>query len=150
MRFLHRSLADPRCPYITSTYYGGGYSGGYSPSSQYSQLNVGIGLDVTPYITPDGLVVMEINQNIDEISGYSTIGTDKVPNTSTRTASSTVSVRNGETIILGGFIRSAKSKSRSGVPVLKDIPLLGALFRNSSSSNERRELLVLMRHHSAA
>ena len=131
-------------PYITSTYGGGGY-GGYSPSSQYSQLSVGIGLNVTPYITPDGLVVMEIEQNIDEISGAAKIGTDSVPTTSTRTANSTVSVRNGETIILGGFIRSSKTKSRSGVPLLKDIPLLGALFRSSSNGNERRELLVMLR-----
>jgi general secretion pathway protein D len=133
-------------PYITSTYYGGGYGGyGYSPSASYSQLSVGIGLDVTPYITPDGLVVMEVSQTIDELAGTTKIGNDEVPNTTSRTANSTISVKDGETIILGGFIRTSKSKSKSGVPLLKDIPLLGALFRSSTDNSERRELIVMMR-----
>ncbi|MCL5098041.1 MAG: hypothetical protein M1608_11045, partial [Candidatus Omnitrophica bacterium] len=130
-------------PYITSTYYGYGYGGG--PSSSYQQLSVGVELDVTPYITPDGLVVMEIEQTIDELAGYTQIGPDQVPNTTSRTATSTVSVKSGETIILGGFMRTTKSKSNSGVPILKDIPLLGVLFRSSSSNSERSELIVLIR-----
>jgi general secretion pathway protein D len=129
-------------PYITSSYYGGV---GYGNSSTYQQLEVGIGLDVTPYITPDGLVLMEVVQTIDEIAGTTKIDNNDVPITTSRTASSTVSVRDGETIILGGFIRSSKERSRSGVPGLKDIPLLGALFRSSSTKNDRSELVVLLR-----
>ncbi|MBM3878631.1 MAG: hypothetical protein FJ387_02775 [Verrucomicrobia bacterium] len=132
-------------PYITSTYYGGGF-GGYGPSSTFQQLDVGIDLQVTPYITPDGLVVMEIDQNIEELSGFTEIqGVGKMPNTTRRGASATVSVRNGDTIILGGYIRTSKSKSKSGVPILKDIPLLGNLFRSRSQDNSRSELLVLLR-----
>jgi general secretion pathway protein D len=54
-------------------------------------------------------------------------------------------VQDGETIILGGFIRTSKSKSRSGVPILKDIPVLGMLFSSNSRNNDRSELIVLMR-----
>jgi type II secretory pathway component GspD/PulD (secretin) len=54
-------------------------------------------------------------------------------------------VRNRETIILGGFISDEKRKSASGVPFLKDIPILGFLFRNTSKQNDRRELVVLIR-----
>jgi general secretion pathway protein D len=86
-----------------------------------------------------------VSQTIDELAGTTKIGNDEVPNTTTRTATSVVSVRDGETIMLGGFIRSSKTKARSGVPLLKDIPLLGALFRSSSASNQRSELIVLMR-----
>jgi general secretion pathway protein D len=130
-------------PYITSTYYGG-YAG-YSPSANYSQLEVGVGLDVTPFITPDGLVVMDINQTIDSLAGTTKIGNDEVPNTNTRTATSTVSVKDGEVIMLGGFITTSKTKSRSGVPFLKDIPGLGILFSSRSENNSRSELIILIK-----
>jgi general secretion pathway protein D len=129
-------------PYITGT-YNGGYNGGNS--SQYSQLSVGVELDVTPFINPDGLVVMDINQEIDDVSGYTSIDGNNVPNTDKRTLSSEIAVRDRDTIILGGFIRSDKSKTDTGVPILKDIPILGALFSAHSSTKNREELIVLMR-----
>jgi general secretion pathway protein D len=130
-------------PYVTGTYYGGGYAGGNS--SQYSQLSVGVSLDVTPFINPDGLVVMDIVQEIDDVAGYTTIDGNKVPNTNKRTLSSEIAVRDRDTIILGGFIRSDKSKTRTGVPLLQDIPILGALFSSRSEGKNREELIVLMR-----
>jgi general secretion pathway protein D len=130
-------------PYVTSTYYGGGFGG--SPGSSYQQLRVGIGLDVTPFINPEGLVVMQIQEAIDEISGSTEItGVGQVPNTTSRTLSGEVAVRDGETIVLGGFMRNFASKTKSGIPLLKDIPLLGNLFRSTSSAKQRSELLVLM------
>ena len=132
-------------PYVTSSYGGGGIYGGV-PSSQYQQLRVGLELNVTPFINQDGLVVMTIDEKIDELSGSTEIaGVGKVPNTSSRTFSAEVAVRDGETIILGGFIRNADTKNVSGVPILKDIPLLGALFTTRDSSKVRTELIVLMR-----
>jgi len=131
-------------PYVTSTYYGGGYGGG--PSSSYQQLRVGIGLNVTPFINQDGLVVMKIDETIDEISGSTTIdGVGQVPNTTSRTLAAEVAVLDRESIMLGGFIRNAENKTKAGVPILKDIPLLGALFRSSGESKQRNELMVLMR-----
>jgi len=130
-------------PYVTGSYYGG-YGGG--PGSTYQQLRVGIGLDVTPFINPDGLVVMQISESIDEISGSTTIeNVGEVPNTTSRTLQAEVAVRDRETIILGGFIRNYDSKNKSGVPYLKDIPILGNLFRTTSKANQRSELIVLMR-----
>jgi general secretion pathway protein D len=69
----------------------------------------------------------------------------KAPQITTRSAESTVSVKDGDTILLGGFIRTAKTGSESGVPFLKDIPLLGNLFKSESNTNKRSELLVLIR-----
>ena len=130
-------------PYITSTYYGGGYGG---PSSSYQQLSVGIGLTVTPYINPEGLVLMQIDESIDEISGSTDItGVGAVPNTTSRRLSAEIAVPDGDAVILGGFIRNASTKNNSGVPFLKDIPLLGSLFSSKASSKQRNELLVLMR-----
>jgi general secretion pathway protein D len=132
-------------PYVTSSYYGGGI-GGYGPSSSYQQLRVGIQLTVTPFINPDGIVVMKIDQAIDQISGSTFIqGVGDVPNTASRTLSADITVRDRDTIVLGGFISTDATKTKSGVPVLKDIPLLGALFSSTSDTKDRQELLVLMR-----
>jgi general secretion pathway protein D len=130
-------------PYVNNT-YNNAYSGGYGGSS-YSQLSVGVELDVTPFINPDGLVVMDIQQEIDEISGYTAIDGNNVPNTIKRTLSSEIAVKNRDTVILGGFVRSDKSHAVSGVPILMDIPLLGWLFRSTDTSKDRTELIVLMR-----
>ena len=147
-------------PYQGSSSYGGGYGGygGYGGGyggygGGYTQfLNVGITLDVTPYITPDDLVVMEIQQTISELDGFIDMGGgqqgaagQKAPQTTEREASSTISVRDGDTILLGGFVRDAKTDTESGVPFLKDIPLLGNLFKNQSATSKRSELLVLIR-----
>ena len=147
-------------PYQGSSGYGGGYGGygGYGGGyggfgGGFTQfLNVGITLDVTPYITPDDLVVMDIQQTISELDGFIDMGGgqqgasgQKAPQTTEREASSTISVRNGDTILLGGFIRDAKTDTESGVPFLKDIPLLGSLFKSQSATSKRSELLVLIR-----
>jgi general secretion pathway protein D len=145
-------------PYQGSSGYGGGYGGygggygGYGGGGYTQFLNVGITLDVTPYITPDDLVVMDIQQTISELEGFIDMGGgqqgssgQKAPQTTEREASSTISVRDGDTILLGGFIRDAKTDTESGVPFLKDIPLLGSLFKNQSATSKRSELLVLIR-----
>jgi len=95
---------------------------------------------------------MEIAQTISELEGFVDMGGGqadgagmKAPQTTEREASSTISVKDGDTILLGGFIRSAKTDTESGVPFLKDVPLLGNLFKNNSKTNKRSELLVLIR-----
>jgi general secretion pathway protein D len=128
-------------PYVTSTYNGGTTGIG----SSYSQLSVGVSLDVTPFINPDGLVVMQIAEQIDDISGYTQIDGNPVPNTASKHLTSNVAVKDRDSIILGGAIYSSKDFNKSGVPLLQDIPLLGALFSSRSSNKTRNELLVLMR-----
>jgi general secretion pathway protein D len=130
-------------PYPTSSYYGGGAYGGYA---SIQQIQVGVSIDVTPLINPDGLVVMDIHTKIDNVTG--TVNIDNVgdvPITSSKEAQAKVSVRDHDTIILGGLIYNEKDRSASGVPFLMDLPLLGHLFRNSSANGERSELLVLIR-----
>lgn len=129
-------------PYITGTYYDGYNSGS---RSQYQQSQIGISLDVTPLINPDGLVVMDIQQQVQQVGGSVTIDGNDVPITQDQNASSKVAVRNGETIVMGGFIQNQKSENKSGVPYLQDIPLLGGLFRTTKNTSSRRELLVLIR-----
>jgi type II secretory pathway component GspD/PulD (secretin) len=130
-------------PYVTGT-QNYGYSSG--PSSTYTQMEVGIRLRVLPLINVDGLVVMDIDQEIEQLGPSVAIpGAGNVPTTTKRDAGAKVAVKSGETIILGGFISASRSKSDSGVPWLKDIPVFGNLFKSSSSENDRTELIVLMR-----
>jgi general secretion pathway protein D len=130
-------------PYPTASYYGGGAYGGYS---SIQQLQIGVTLEVTPLINPDGLVVMDIHQTIESANGsVNIVNVGDVPITSRKEAAAKVSVRDRDTIILGGLIETSKTKSASGVPYLKDIPLLGFAFRNTSEKEIRNELIVLIR-----
>jgi general secretion pathway protein D len=132
-------------PYITGSTFGdfGGNFG--NARSTYQEKRVGITLDVLPLINVDGLVVMDIQQNIQQLGTDQIIDNNPVPTTTERSASAKVAVRDRETIILGGFISSSKSKSKSGVPFLKDIPFLGAAFRSTGNRDQRVELIILMR-----
>jgi len=120
-------------------------SGGNNDVSRYSEI-VERSLEVTPLINPDGLVVMEIQQQIDSFQGNVTIqNVGDVPITSSKIASTKVSVRDHDTIIVGGLVETQKNKNASGVPYLKDVPLLGYLFRSTHAAETRKELLVLIR-----
>ena len=128
-------------PFVTGTFTditGGG-------RSQFQNERVGIELAVLPLINQDGLVVLEILQNVAQLGVPTQIDGNDVPTTTERNAQATVAVKDGDTIMLGGFISSTKQQSESGVPFLKNIPLLGNLFRSKSDSTQRVELIVLIR-----
>ncbi len=128
-------------PFVTGTFTditGGG-------RSQFQNEQVGITLQVLPLINEDGLVVLELNQEVQQLGAPTQIDGNDVPTTTERNASTKVAVKDGDTIIIGGFISSSRGTSNSGVPWLKDIPLLGGLFRSKSDTNERVELIVLIR-----
>jgi general secretion pathway protein D len=125
-------------PYITGSY---SYNG---VQNSYSQLSVGVELDVTPFINPEGAVSMQIQQEIDAIDNPNYNNTGQ-PSTIKRTLNTTITVRNKDTVMLGGFIEADKSHSHSGVPFLSSIPLLGNLFSSRTDQKSRSELIVLMR-----
>jgi len=130
-------------PYPSGSYYGGGSFGGYS---SIQAVNIGVTLEVTPLINPDGLVVMDIHQTIESANGSVVIANvGEVPITSRKEAAAKVSVRDHDTIILGGLIETSKTKSGSGVPFLMNVPLVGYLFRSNSDKETRNELIVLIR-----
>jgi general secretion pathway protein D len=129
-------------PYITGTYNSFQGVGG---SSTYSQLQIGLTLSVLPLINADGLVVMDIRQKIQQIGEEVIIDGNPIPATIDREANAKVSVRDREVILLGGMISAESRKSKSGVPILKDIPGFGAFFRAASKEQQRRELVVLIR-----
>ena len=84
---------------------------------------------------------MDIRQKIQSIGGFTTIDNNQIPTTIDREANAKVAVQDGQTVMLGGFISTDRSKSASGVPLLKDIPILGNLFRSTSKTLNRKELM---------
>ena len=129
-------------PYPSSSSSGGLYGG----FNQIQQLQIGVTLSVLPLINHDGLVVMDIRQKVESYDGDVIIqSVGAVPITSQKEANAKVSVRDRETVMLGGFISNQKNKSHGGVPILKDIPILGRLFSSTKESEDRRELIVLIR-----
>jgi general secretion pathway protein D len=133
-------------PYVDSTTAGA--FGGTGVYNSYQQQQIGITLKVKPLINPDGLVVMDIYQEASEPGPASTavnINGTSVPTINQRQASATVAVKDRDTIILGGMISTTQTRTKSGVPYLKDIPLLGNLFRSTANTEDRVELIVLIR-----
>ncbi|WP_369621772.1 secretin N-terminal domain-containing protein [Pseudoalteromonas distincta] len=103
----------------------------------------GVELSVTPTVNAQGVVLMEIDQKVsNEASGSTSSGGN--PSIFERTIKTEVVAQSGQTIILGGLISENKSNSNSKVPLFGDLPLIGALFRADTESNDRTELVVLV------
>jgi type IV pilus assembly protein PilQ len=103
---------------------------------------IGIQLRVTPHINKDKNVTLDIHNEVSDLSSQATVQGGVIINTSE--SDTRVLVEDGETAIIGGLIRKVESTLESGVPVLKDIPLLGALFKHSTDVKANRELVVFV------
>ena len=97
-------------------------------------------LEVTPQITPEGSVILDVDVNKDSVGQITTAGFA----IDTKHVQTQVLVENGGTVVIGGIFQQTESNSEQRVPLLGDIPYLGALFRNSSRSTQRRELLIFL------
>lgn len=104
--------------------------------------DTGVLLTVTPSVNAGGLISMDISQQVTDVGEEDVV--TKQRSFQTRQIQTRVAVRSGESIVLGGLIRENDSNTRSGLPGLADVPLLGALFSNTSNQRNRTELLVLM------
>jgi general secretion pathway protein D len=111
-------------------------------SVQY--LNTGVVLQVTPRVNSTGLITLDIDQSVSDVTKTTTSTIDSPTITQRRIVTSAV-VQDGETIALGGLIIDNQTNGRSGVPLLSSIPLIGPLlFSSTSKSNARTELLVML------
>ena len=98
-------------------------------------------LEVTPHVTPDKRIAMEIFVTKNEIAGEFVLG---VPPVSTNEATTTLLVNNNDTIVIGGVLKSYQKDAESGFPFLMNIPLLGRFFRTDTSINDKKELLIFL------
>ncbi|MGI6304058.1 MAG: type II secretion system secretin GspD [Verrucomicrobiota bacterium] len=132
-------------PIVTSTYSSVSTTDSFRSNVDYR--DIGIQLDILPKINAGKVVVLEISQTIDNIAGEVLIDNNSVPVISRREANAFVTVRDNQTVVLGGLMEERENDSVTGVPILKDIPLLGALFRTKKNETQRTELLVFITPH---
>jgi len=119
--------------------------GGIAQQSNIQFKKVALQLEVVPLINSEKEVSLDILQKIDSLAGSTIVDGNAIPNIATRYIRTNVAAPNGGTIVLGGLITDDKRKNYSGIPVLDRIPLLGYLFRSTTKSKTRTELIVLMR-----
>ncbi len=114
--------------------------------TQVTYQNVGIILDVTPHINPDGYVSLEVRPEISNRTDSTIPITEGVfaPVFTKREAETSVTVKDGETIVIGGLITTQDERSETKVPILGDIPGLGNLFRATITSKQKTELLIVL------
>lgn len=108
--------------------------------TQTTMFSANLKLDVTPNITPDGKVAMELIVNNDTLGALTAAGY-RINRNEVKT---NILVDNGETIVLGGIYKESKSNAEKKVPFLGDIPFVGNLFKNTSRNNQKAELLIFV------
>jgi general secretion pathway protein D len=121
------STVDPDAPIVNSISY----------------RNTGVILTVQPRVNSSGFVTLTIEQEVSDVVPTTTSGIDS-PTFRNRRIKSSVTVKDGATIALGGLIRDGKTEGTQGIPVLSKIPILGALFGTTTDTAQRTELLVLL------
>ncbi|WP_347454502.1 type IV pilus secretin PilQ [Acinetobacter thermotolerans] len=114
---------------------------GASATATTEFKDVVLKLDVTPSITPDGKVQMDLNISSDSIAGVTPMGEYYLNKNRLNT---NVLVENGETVVLGGIFEQETLNQQTKVPFLGDIPYLGRLFRKDAKSDNKRELLIFV------
>lgn len=104
----------------------------------------GVILTVSPQITEGGMVAMNIRQEVSDKSTDRTVGNAVYPSFTKREAETSVVAKDRETLVIGGLIQDRQDESTSGIPLLSRIPLLGSLFRFTSDTSSKTELLILL------
>jgi type IV pilus assembly protein PilQ len=104
-------------------------------------VDAGIKLVYTPRINTDGLITVEV---LTEVSSPTLVAEMKAYKITTRQAETTVRLKDGETMVIGGLIGSTNSEVRKAVPYLSDLPILGALFKNLSKSKIETEVVIFL------
>ena len=122
------------------------YTSGDNPmvSTDIEYRDTGIMLSVTPNINEQGLVTMDINQEISEQASNVSVGGEDYPSFFKRNTETTLTVQSGQTIVIGGLIRETKSDGASGMPWFSNLPVLGFLFGKTSDSINKTELIILI------
>jgi general secretion pathway protein D len=119
-------------------------------TSSVSYTPVGIVLNVTPFIYPNGDVEMILYPQISEVSSQSTQisggtnGNFSTPYINSRSANTVVVCPSGQTIVIGGLMQDTKSTTSSGIPVLQSIPLLGNMFKHKQTAISKTELMIFI------
>jgi type II secretion system protein D len=132
-------------PYVSNTSISG--TTGLA-TTNIDRRTVGVILSITPRISPDGRVIMRVTPEVSSVGPQQDLGNGSTGTTfNVQSVDTTVGAYDGETIVLGGLITKEMDKAENKVPVLGDIPVLGALFRYRTSFQRKQEILVIMTPH---
>lgn len=144
-------------PFPTGGFLGGltgaaGAAGGFAgsiPSVSFTREDVGIILRITPQVNESDWVTLDVYQEISEVKEGSTGNTlaSGGPTTTKRSAETHVAVKSNQTIVIGGLMQEVETESESKVPILGDIPLIGALFRQKLKTKRKTNLLIFLTPH---
>lgn len=115
-------------------------AGGTAGGSITEFVDAVLSLDVTPMITPDGHIIMQLSIRQDSVAS----GSGDIPAINTNTVSTRVLVDNGDTLVLGGIFRDEQTREEIRTPLLGEVPLLGGLFRRTQQAARRTELLIFI------
>jgi general secretion pathway protein D len=107
-------------------------------------VDTGVILHVTPRVNANGLITLEVGQEVSAVAATTATNSALGPTITERRLQSSVTVEDGETIALGGLIQDTNSVTRNGIPLLSDIPVIGAAFGTTDRNVQRTELLVLL------
>ncbi len=115
-------------------------AGGTAGGSITEFVDAVLSLEVTPLITPDGRIIMSLDIRQDSVAS----GSGDVPAINTNTVATRVLIDNADTLVLGGIFREEQTETEVGTPVLRQLPLLGGLFRRTVNAARRTELLIFI------
>lgn len=112
-----------------------------SASRRTIMVKSGVSLYFLPHISPDNKITLEIKPEVSFATG---VNNDGFPIISTREANTTIRVEDGETFVLGGLLQQFEDKTMKGIPFLRDIPLLGKMFRSERSEKVETEVVIMV------
>jgi type II secretory pathway component GspD/PulD (secretin) len=126
-----------RVPYLSAV----SYNGTPTPTKEYTQYDVGIEMRIRPVITDDGDVLLDIYHEFTDVLAVNDANQQTFGQRKARTR---VVVKNGHTLVLSGLMRDTEKTTVTGIPVLKNLPVVGAFFRREVTTPEKTELLLLL------
>jgi general secretion pathway protein D len=114
--------------------------------------DIGLSLNVTPHINPDGVVILDVEPEVSQLTSQEVpiSSTTFAPVIAKRSAESRIAVKDGQTIVIGGLMEDRKTTAITKVPLLGDIPLIGAAFSRTQATKTKTELLIFLTPHVAA
>ncbi len=133
-----------RTTYYLTTNVTNGASGVAVTTQTYNPIELPIQLKVTPKITDDGQISMQVDVTVKKIMVSTSQNVGGPPDTSEQNASTLVRAKNNDTVVIGGMISDRISNIENKVPILGDIPLIGGLFKGTTEEKERVELVVFL------
>ncbi|MDD4019636.1 MAG: secretin N-terminal domain-containing protein, partial [Kiritimatiellae bacterium] len=133
MRYLYKGVR-----YSGSTQYG-------TEVPDFEQRDIGLTVKITPRISPNGAVVLTIEEKFETVGANQPVGKESYPTVNTRKVQADVAVENMQTVVLGGLVQNEIKTEEIGIPILKDIPWVGKyLFGKTAYADNRSELLVFL------